>query len=449
MTDPAARTAGRPVLLVLYDRGAAGPVDLMTELSGLADLVILARHPEDPRVRLFADAAATYALDPAALPALLDRIRQHRPAGLVTFSESLIPTASTLAGELGLPYHSGPTAEALTDKARQRRLLRDAGVDAVRFARVRGSQDWPAAAAQVGLPCVLKPVRGEGSRNTFRVDSVEQGDRLVGELLAAGPDRPPRETELIAEELLPGRPSWPYGDYVSVESVVVDGQVQNLAVLGKLPLVEPFRETCAYLPNALPAAEQEQAGRLASSALTALGVTSGVCHTELKLTPSGPRVIEVNGRLGGFVHDVLKRSCGVSMIRLAAGIALGQQVLPVAVAPPTQVSYIFSNLPPDNAVRLLAGSGGARVQRLGGVTSYRASYRPGDRLAGGVSTDELDLLRGSAADHAGMLAAIAAMLQAVEFTFETADGGQLTLAGTELPSAAALHRPAGATPLSR
>lgn len=428
------------VLLVLYDRGSAGPVDIMTELPELADLVILARHPDDPSVSLFADADATYPLDPAAQPALLARLRPHHPTGLVTFSESLIPVAATLAAELGLIYHSATTAEALTSKELQRRLLREAGVDTVRFHPIRTRQDWPAAVSHVGLPCVVKPIRGEGSRNTYRVDSADQGDQLIGRLLGTGQGQPPRETELIAEELLVGRPSWPFGDYVSVESVLVAGTAQHLAVTGKLPLVEPFRETCSYWPSTLSAAEQAQVTELTSRALAALGVTDGVCHTELKLTPTGPRIIEVNGRLGGYVHDVLKRSCGLSMIGLAADIALGRQSLPVPVSPPEQVSYIFNNLPPDDAARLLAGSGVAEVQRLGGVTSYWMNYRPGDRLAGGVSTYELDLIRGTAADHADMLEVIKAALELMRFSFDTGREPPVTLAGSELPSAAALYR---------
>ncbi len=440
------RNEDRPVLLVLYDRGSAGPVDIMTELPELADLVILARQPDDPSVCLFADAEAVHPLGEAASPALLDQLRRRRPDGLVTFSENLIPAAATLAAELGLIYHSAATAEALTNKDVQRRLLRDAGVDAVRFHPVRSRRDWPAAVREVGLPCVLKPVRGEGSRNTFRIDSADQGAELIERLLGAGPDRPPRESGLIAEELLIGRESRPFGDYVSVESVVVAGEAQHLAVTGKLPLAEPFRETCSYWPSALPSAEQARVEELTSAALAALDVTDGVCHTELKLTPAGPRIIEVNGRLGGYVHDVPKRACGLSMIQLAADIALGQLALPVPVTQPGQVSYIFNNLPPDNATRLLAASGVVEVQRLSGVASYWVNYRPGDQLAGGVSTYELDLLRGTAIDHAGMLEVIKAALARVRFSFDTGGEPPLTLSGPELPSAAPLYRPHASEP---
>lgn len=440
------RDGDRPVLLVLYDRGSAGPVDIMSELLDLAELVILARHPDDPSVCLFADAEAIHPLGEAASPALLAQLRRRRPDGLVTFSENLIPAAATLAAELGLTYHSAATAEALTNKDVQRRLLRDAGVDAVRFHPIRTRQDWPAAVRDVGLPCVLKPVRGEGSRNTFRIDSADQGAQVIERLLAAGPDGPPRESELIAEELLIGRDSWPYGDYVSVESVVVAGEAQNLAVTGKLPLAEPFRETCSFWPSALSTADQAQAEELTSAALAALGVTDGVCHTELKLTPAGPRIIEVNGRLGGYVHDVIKRACGLSMIQLAGDVALRQLSLPVPVTQPSQVSYIFNNLPPDNATRLLTASGVVEVQRLSGVASYWVNYRPGDRLAGGVSTYELDLLRGAAADHAGMLEVIKEALESVRFSFDTGGEAPLTLSGPELPSAAPLHRPHAGSP---
>src|SRR3712207_171714 len=78
-----ARNADRPLLLVLYDHGSAGPVDIITELPELADLVILARQPDDPGVGLLADSAAVYPLGPTVSAAMLAELRRRRPDGLV------------------------------------------------------------------------------------------------------------------------------------------------------------------------------------------------------------------------------------------------------------------------------------------------------------------------------------------------------------------------------
>ncbi len=73
--------------------------------------------------------------------------------------------------------------------------------------------------------------------------------------------------------------------YVSVESLVVDGQPFTLGVTGKFPLRPPFREQGQFIPSQLPESEHAAVARLASHAATALGVWRGLVHTEIKLTP--------------------------------------------------------------------------------------------------------------------------------------------------------------------
>ena len=54
---------------------------------------------------------------------------------------------------------------------------------------------------------------------------------------------------------------------------------------------------------------------IASMAIKALGVRVGFLHTEIKLTPDGPRIIEVNGRLGGSVAEMAKACHGHRSLR--------------------------------------------------------------------------------------------------------------------------------------
>ena len=58
---------------------------------------------------------------------------------------------------------------------------------------------------------------------------------------------------------------------------------------------------------------------------TALGFADGVTHTELKLTPAGPELIEVNARLGGDLIPYLGlRASGVDPAAAAAAVACGR-----------------------------------------------------------------------------------------------------------------------------
>ena len=52
----------------------------------------------------------------------------YRPDGIVTYLDANMPTFAQVAEGLDLPFHSFATSIALTDKAEQRRALKDAGL---------------------------------------------------------------------------------------------------------------------------------------------------------------------------------------------------------------------------------------------------------------------------------------------------------------------------------
>jgi hypothetical protein len=431
--EPPASSAERR-LIVTYDAGAAPPMELAAALRPLGELTFVV-HPAEPLRPLLAELGQVLELtgDRRLSDRLVEDLVRWQPDGIVTFSERCLEITGQLAERLGLLFHPGPVVRGLTHKPTQRALLADAGVDGTRFVEITAAEQWPAAAAEVGLPCVLKPARGEGSRNTLRIDDLTEGARASTDLLAGS------EPALLVEELLVGRDNRPFGDYVSVESIVVNGRPQHLAVTGKLPLVPPFRETCAFWPAPVSGDERSRLFELTEAALTALSVANGLTHTEIKLTEDGPRIIEVNGRLGGYIADLARRAAGLDLLATAGRIALG---LPVEPAPPPgldRTTFVFSNLPPAGARRLLSVSGSAAVRAIPGVTSYRPLFTPRRLIRGGFGTEELDLLRGSCAGPDDLVALCRAAQAELCFDFEMApDGAVQTFAATELPSWQAL-----------
>lgn len=96
----------------------------------------------------------------------LSSLRQHRPAGITTFSEGMLPITAELAAGLELPYHDLDTATVLTNKWAQRQRLADTGVDAVRCTLATSRDEVLAALASSSGPVVVKPQRSQSSIDT-------------------------------------------------------------------------------------------------------------------------------------------------------------------------------------------------------------------------------------------------------------------------------------------
>ncbi|GAA2340096.1 ATP-grasp domain-containing protein [Dactylosporangium salmoneum] len=353
-------------LAVVYDHGSASPSDILLAAEGLATPLLVC-DPSVPHVRdllpLLSDLVETVTVpagaDRAALAAAL---RDHRIDGVVTFSDAALRLTAAVAEAVGRPFHSPATAVRLTDKLAQREALRAAGLAVPRFAAVVPGAEAP----DVGLPAVLKPRRSNGSRHTYAIGDRED----LAAALAAVAGLHERYGGFTLEERIIGDPeiagpAW--GDYVSVESLVLDGTVHHLGAIGRMPVTPPFRETGIFFPSTLSAERLASVEAEAEAAVHALGITVGLCHTEIKLTARGPVVIEVNGRLGGETAKIIHASTGADLVRMALAAALGDTATALAEADrmrhgPGTVSYQIS--------AFAAGSG--TLDGLDGLDQVRA-----------------------------------------------------------------------------
>jgi biotin carboxylase len=235
---------------------------------------------------------------------------------------------------------------------------------------------------------------------------VADADDLVRSV-ALLPRQAGGETGMFVEQYLPSLAAEPgerFGKYLSVESLVASGEISHLAVTGRFPLAAPFRETGFFIPADLPQAQLAAALEVATAALRALGVQTGDCHTEIKLTPDGPRVIEVNGRLGGGVPEMLFQASGVSIFELSMRVALGETVVVDGPIPCASVGWRFMFQPPRSAHRIVSIEGLDRLAEQPGVNEVFVNRSPGDPVdwhegtrhyiysVYGVSTDYDELL---------------------------------------------------------
>ena len=292
------------------------------------------------------------------------------PEGVVVFNDAPINLAASVARELGLPFHSPYTARLLTDKLAQREALGRAGLSVPAFAAVQLTD----VDVKVPFPAVLKPRSGAGGRDTFMVENLDQ----VHDALA---QCNPTE-EFILEEWLSdqGMLRRLSSDVVSVESVVRDGVVDHVMVTGRFPFAPPFRETGSFLPSDLGPRDRNDVCALARAAANALQIRHGILHTEIKMTQTGPRVVEVNGRLGGGISNLISRIGGPSMRVWAMRLALGLDIGPIPSFGQSPVAFFRMIVAPESATRLGSVSGVEELHELAGVDEVRPNLQPGDAV---------------------------------------------------------------------
>lgn len=241
--------------------------------------------------------------------------------GVFSWDEARVLQCAKVAAALGLPGASPDAVLRCRDKSLTRQALAAAGVPQPAWALVAGEPEAQAAAARIGFPVVLKPRAMAASLGVVRVDSPEQLAARFG--FARDTTLPGSwhyDTNVLVEEYLPEAE-------VSVDSAVHAGEVLPMFVARKELGYPPYFEEVGHVVDAAdPLLSDPQVRRVVQDTHTALGFTDGMTHTELKLTAAGPKVIEVNARLGGDLIPYLGlRASGMDPGLAAAAVAVGRR----------------------------------------------------------------------------------------------------------------------------
>src|ERR1700684_3045432 len=99
------------------------------------------------------------------------------------------------------------------------------------------------------------------------------------------------------------------GREFALEGLVTHGELQTLAIFDKPdPLDGPFFEETIYAtPSRKPAGVQRAIEAAAQRAVTALGLTHGPVHAEMRVNGSGVWMLEAAARpIGGLCSRVLR-----------------------------------------------------------------------------------------------------------------------------------------------
>ncbi len=306
----------------------------------------------------------------AAAATIVEAAGQNPLDAVVAVDDQGVLIAALAAARLGLA-HNPPGVVAVTrDKAAMRTAL--AGrVRQPEFAVVAAGADVAAAAAELGFPCVIKPLSLSASRGVIRADDPAQaaaaGARVRAMLAEEYGDG---EAPLVVERYIDGAE-------VAVEALLRDGRLEVLAIFDKPdPLVGPyFEETLYVTPSRLPAGTQDRLEEAVAGATAALGLVEGPVHAELRIDADDrPWLLEVAARsIGGLCSRSLRFGAGVSLEELILRHALG---LPLDPARERAASGVMM-LPIPTAGTLVAVRGQDAARAVPSVEGLELSVLPG------------------------------------------------------------------------
>lgn len=378
--------ANLPTVALVYGRDSVNAFDLAEAATGCCRIIwVLLDDP--PMARLLPRLGTVVDITSLTDSDAVTSLRRLAPDGIVTFADSHLCRTAMLAEGLGLPFLSPEVAAVVADKRHQREAMERAGLPGPRVWVIGPGDVAPRdVTGELPFPLVVKPSEGAASRETSLVVDHEQLLDAVARARMSG------YGAMVAEEYLPDADDSPdaeYASFVSVDSVAGGGRIRHLAVMGKLPIAPPFRETGHFTPSHLPEETVRDVLDIVTAAIRALGIVVGALHTEVKLTPAGLRIIEVNGRTGGAMPAILAAAGGCSLIESAMRIALGETPSDAGLSPCDRVGFKINVQPPKWAHTVRAVEGLEALEAVPGVRSVTLNRKAGDTVDWRRGTDDM------------------------------------------------------------
>ena len=237
--------------------------------------------------------------------------------GVVATTELSVPIAAYVAEKLDLLGLSYDVACVITDKYRNRECIKDlSDLLSPKYVEVKSIDDIRSSG--IPYPMILKPINLGGKRGI----TVVRDEKSLPIAFDYAKESFKNGTTpiLIAEQFLEG------GMECSVESLTYKGTHTIVQITQKDSSGAPH---CVELGHHQPAPLSkelwEKVVLAVSSGLSAIGVTNGPCHTEIKIINDEIYLIEFNARPGGdhIWWPMVELSTGFDLIAAVAKAATG------------------------------------------------------------------------------------------------------------------------------
>jgi hypothetical protein len=340
------------------------------------------RYPT-PKLKL-----ATHGVDfasPESIKSSLKSFDGPEVTAVVTAGiESYVEPLAIIAEHFSVAGPTVAAAHRARDKAAMRRAFteHDPTISPA-FAVVTSESDIAAFASQHNFPLMLKPTNLMKSMFITKNKDLEEilaNYRLIKPALEAleRGNNHSEATGIIVEECLIG----------SLHTVV--GFVDSQGDISLHPVIvdclpAPNRQRAdnyiyaRQLPSKLNASSQTAILEVAQRAVQALEITSTALHIELILTASGPKIVEIGARLGGYRPLLYAQSCDSDLYQASIAIAEGKSIT-LSANVTTQNYCSAIELFPDHDGILAVIENEAIIPGLPSLYDYKRKIQFGDQI---------------------------------------------------------------------
>ncbi|AVA24195.1 acetyl-CoA carboxylase biotin carboxylase subunit family protein [Rhizobium sp. NXC24] len=314
---------------------------------------------------LMAESIDAVRVDTGNLDALIRectrRKTTHDIVGITGFTgleESLYVTVANLCRHFDLPGPSPSSIEACCDKFTQRHILANAGIPVPAYRLATEVADVEIAAAEIGLPVIIKPAVGSGSSGVRLCRNLDELAEHTAYLLGGGHSWTSAPRILVEE--------FAQGPYYSADTM--GNKVVAIGTANFMSLPNFVVSKCIF-PAPLSDDEYERLAELSLSCLRTLSLYWGPANIEFRWTKRGPVVIEVNPRLPGWTTPrLIHLAYGVDLITEHIKLMIGTEC---DLRPRYLHTAAVQNLVPDRDGILDWIDGGSQAAAVPGISEVK------------------------------------------------------------------------------
>lgn len=253
-------------------------------------------------------------------PRIVEAARHYKIDGIMTLCTDMpMQAVAAVCEDLGLVGVSRQTALNATNKAEMRQCFKAHGVPIPDFYIVRERNEFMEAAKNFTSKFIVKPADNSGNRGVELITDISNMEVLNQAFDYS--KQYSRDGRVLLEEYMEG-------DEFSVETMSIDGECHVIQITDKLTSGAPyFVEMGHTQPTKYNEEIRNKISKVTKAGVKALGIAYGPSHTEIKLTSTGPKIVEIGARLGGdcITTHLVPLSTGVNIVEANIRIALGEK----------------------------------------------------------------------------------------------------------------------------
>jgi biotin carboxylase len=281
--------------------------------------------------------------------------------------------ALKIAETLQLPFALNKKAIiACTHKMHTRDKLQEQGLSQIRYRHVNNHQeiieffDNNPNLEKI----IVKPFDGSGSQGIValtRAHIVEMNSGTFDDQF---------QYPLLAEEFIEGK------EY-SVEGFTYKGEHHIIAITEKFKNNSTYIETGHLMPARLSQSAKEKISSYVKNCLTALGVNTGLSHTEVIMNEKNIALVETHTRGGGDrIGDLVKYTTGIDLYKLSALNAVSEEITPDLLTPTVEGKHgCIRFMIQDKSVGPIKSiSGVEEIRNIPQVKDISLSFNVGEML---------------------------------------------------------------------